>query len=146
MQKNKDYISIPSMTGADGGASVTFLDATFQKVNETKKRFPDPDFGAWLIEQIYNGKKVLAERRGVFRKRLFCPDCGTELESEPQEPKRIDCELKYKDFKPFVLQITLPAAQCPQCRKVSGMDRDGSLNNHLNEAIIAAFRSENIEP
>ncbi len=146
IRKNRTYVSIPFMTGSDGDASVTFINATFQKVNESKKRYPDPDFGAWIFEQIYVTKKILAERRGAFKKKSFCPSCSTELFPELREPKQIEYELKYKDFDPFVIQITIPSVICPLCGRICGIDLDGSLNNHLNEAIIAAFRSENIKP
>jgi hypothetical protein len=145
-RKNRTCVSIPLMTGSDGDMSVAFLNATFQKINETKKRYPDPDFGVWLIEQIYNVKKIMAKRRGVFRKKSFCSSCGNELNPELRLPKQIDYELKYKDFDSFVLQIIIPSVTCPQCNKVSGIDLDGSLAYHLNEAIIAAFESENIKP
>lgn len=145
-RKNRVYVSIPTMTGADGDAKVRFINATFQKVSESKKRFPDPDFGAWLIEQVYSEKKMMAERRGAFKKKLYCPSCDGELSPEIREPKQIEYELQYHDFDPFVLQITVPSVTCPQCGKVCGMDLDGSLSNHLGDAIIAAFNSENIKP
>lgn len=134
------------MTGADGDASVMFVNATFQEVNETVKQYPDPDFGAWLFDEIYAKKRILAERRGILKKKLFCPSCSNELNPDLQAQKQIEYKLKYKDFNPFVVQITIPSVACPQCNKISGIDWDGSLNNHLNEAMIAAFKSENIKP
>ena len=134
------------MTGTYGDTTVTFINATFQKVNETKKRYPDPDFGFWLIEEIYKNKKILADRQGTFKKKLFCSSCGAELNSDLREPKRIEYELKYMDFDPFIIQVKIPSVECPLCRRICGIDLDGSLNNQLNEAIIAAFNSENIKP
>ncbi len=144
--KDKEYISIPFITGTDGNATVTFIDVTFQKVNDTFNRYPDPEFGAWLIEQIFAKKKILAEKWGFFEKKLFCSSCRTELNPELQTPKRIDCELKYKDFDPFIAYITIPSVICPQCNRICGIDLDGSLSDHINEAIIAAFKSKNINP
>ncbi|WKZ50310.1 MAG: hypothetical protein QY329_12690 [Anaerolineales bacterium] len=145
MKKDMNYVVIPSMTGTDRDASITFINAVFQE-NENVKRYPDPDFGAWLFEEVYNRKKILAERRGVFRKKISCASCGTELNPELKTPMKIEYELKFKDFNPFVLQITVPSVVCPQCDKISGVDLDGSLNDQLNEAMIAAFKSENIKP
>ncbi len=144
--KDKVYFVIPTMIGMANGVSVSFVNATFQNVNESINRYPDPDFGAWLFNEMYSKKRILAERRGVFKKRLFCPSCGTELNPLLQEPMQIEHELKYKNFDPFVIQIIMPSVICPQCNKITGVDLDGSLNNHLNEAIIAAFESENIKP
>jgi hypothetical protein len=144
--QEKSYISISSLSGADRNASITFVNATFRRESESVKRYPDPDFGAWLFEEIYYKKKVLAERRGVFKKKLFCSSCGAELNPELKTPMKIEYELRFKDFNPFIVQITIPSIVCPQCEKISGIDLDGSLNDQLNEAIIAAFASENIKP
>jgi hypothetical protein len=110
------------------------------------KRYPDPDFGAWLIEEIYNKKKIFAERRGLFKKRLLCSSCSTELSRDSQVPKQIEYELKYKNFTPFTVRISIPSVECPQCKKICGVDATGALGYHLNEAIIHAFKSENIKP
>ncbi|MFZ5921836.1 MAG: hypothetical protein ACOYY3_12355 [Chloroflexota bacterium] len=144
--EEKEFVSIPVLSGVNGNASVTFVNATFQKVDEVSRRYPDPDFGAWLFEEIYTKRGTLAERRGVLKKKFLCSSCGTVLNPEMQMPKRIEYELKYKNFDSFTMQITIPSVICPQCNKISGIDLDGSLNNHLNEAIIVAFKSENIKP
>jgi heme/copper-type cytochrome/quinol oxidase subunit 4 len=145
-RKNRAYVSLPLLTGSDGDASVAFHNATFQKVNESGKRFPDPDFGAWLIKQIYQTNKILAESTGVLKRKFFCPSCGTELSPEGREQEQKEFELRYKDFAPFIMQITIPSVMCPQCSRICGIDLDGSLNYHLNEAILHAFGSENILP
>lgn len=140
------YVLIPLMSGTHGYASASFINATFQEVSDSKKRYPDPDFGAWLIEQIYRVKRTLAERRGIFRKKFFCSSCETELNPDFRSPKQIEHKLQYKDLEPFGLQITIPSVTCPQCNQICGIDLDGSLNSDINEAIIAAFKSENINP
>ena len=144
--KDKEYVTIPFMVGTDEDASVTFINTTFLKVNQTDNRYPDLDFGAWIIEQIYEKKKILATSRGIFKKILFCSSCHTKLDSELQALKQIECELKYKDFDPFFIHITIPSVICPQCNKICGIDLDGSLIDHINEATIAAFKSKNISP
>lgn len=134
------------MTGTDEDASVTFINATFQKTSRPVKRYPAPDFGIWLIEQIYNENKVMAEKTGVLKNRLLCSSCGTELNHNDQLLRKIEYELKYNDFDPFTMQIAIPSIVCPQCSKICGVDLNGSLSYHLNEAIIRAFKSEKIKP
>jgi len=143
---DKTYVTIPFMTGTDGAASVEFINVTFQEKNDFTKRYPDPDFGAWLIEEIYNLRKIFAVKRGFFRKRFLCPSCSTELSSDSQVRMQIVFELKYKNFTPFTMRITIPSIECPRCKKICGIDAIGSLGYHLNEAIIHAFKSENIKP
>jgi hypothetical protein len=144
--EDKTYVSIPYIAGTDGDAAVAFINATFREVNDLKKRYPDPDFGAWLMNEIYFKNKILTERRGFFKKRLLCPACNTELSIQSQASKQMEYELKYKNFTPFIIQITIPSVECSQCKKICGIDPDGSLSYHLNEAIIHAFKSENIKP
>jgi len=143
--KNLDYTIIPFMRGTDGDASVVFVNTTFQVVNETEKRYPDPDFGAWLIDEIYNKKKIFAERKGLFKKRFFCAACGTEINLEKLSPKQIEYEIKYKHFNSFRLQISIPSVICPRCTRICGIDLDGSLTFHLNESILHAFKSNSIK-
>ena len=54
------------MTGAAGDATITFINATFQVKNKSEKRYPAPDFGAWLVEQISNVNKLLAESSRIL--------------------------------------------------------------------------------
>ena len=144
--KDKTYVSIPLMAGTDGDIAVEFINATFLVGNGQIKRYPDPDFGAWLMEEIYNKRKIFAEKRGFLKKKLLCSSCSTELDSFSRLPKQIEYEFKYKDLTPFIMRITIPSVECPHCKKMCGVDIDGSPGYHLNEAIIHAFESENIKP
>jgi hypothetical protein len=65
---------------------------------------------------------------------------------ESQTPRQIAYELQYKNFDPFTVKITLPTVECSQCKRVCGIDPNGSMNNHLGEAMVNAFRSQNIKP
>lgn len=141
----KTFISIPHIVGADDNVLVEFINATFQQKNTVTKKYPDPDFGAWLIEEIYNQRKIFAEKRGFKKKILLCPFCNTELNNDSPIPRMIENDFKYKDFSPFAMRITLPAIECPRCKKVCVADSSGLLSYHLNEAIIRAFKSENIK-
>ncbi len=144
--KEKSFVSVPFMTGKHGEASVVLMNVTFVLENDLTKRYCDPDFGAWLLEEIYNRKRLFAVKKGFFKKSWWCPSCRTEICADTQAPHRIEYELKYKDFAPFSIQITIPSVECPECKKICGVDQNGSLGYHLNEAIIQAFKSENIKP
>jgi hypothetical protein len=80
------------MTGTYADASIVFMNAIFLLENESKKRYPDPNFGPWLIEEIYDNKKLLALKKGVFNKKLFSPECNTELNLGFQSLKQIEFE------------------------------------------------------
>lgn len=98
------------------------------------------------MDQIYNKKQILAKIKGLFKKRLLCSSCQTELDINPQEQRQIELDLQYKEFSPFKILITISSVICPQCNKICGVDLDGNKSYRLNEAVIAAFESENITP
>jgi len=144
--KNKKYVTVPLMTGTDGDASVRFVNTTFQERDDSAKYFADPDFGAWLLEKIYNENRLLANKKGLFKKKWCCSSCNTELNINSIKLQQIENELQYKNLPVFIIQITIPAIECSNCKKVCGIDIKGSLQYHLNEAIMHAFSSQNIKP
>jgi hypothetical protein len=142
----KKFVVIPSMTGTDGEVSVTLSNATFQEKNDSTKTYAHPEFGPWLIEQIYREQKILAVKKGLFKKIYVCPNCSSELNPDLRKSMEISFDLKHLDFSQFNVKITIPSVECPQCKKVCGIDIKGSLDNHLAEALIHAFQSKNIVP
>jgi hypothetical protein len=144
--KEKTYVVIPFMAGTDDDTAIVFINATFQIKDDLVKRYPHPEFGPWLIEQIYDVQKILAEKKGLFKKKYICPSCATELNPDSRRPIESNYELAFLDFAPFTVKITIPAVECPQCKKICGIDLKDSLGCHLNDAIIHAFDSQNIKP
>ena len=143
----KAYVIVPIMTGTAGGATATFINATFQVKNKSEKRYPAPDFGSWLVEQISDVHKLLAEScRIFFKQKFYCPSCSTELDPNLRKPVETVYELKFHDFDPFTLKITFPSVECPECKKICGIDIKGPSGSTVYEAILNAFAAENIKP
>ena len=143
----KAYVIVPTMTGTADDATVTFINATFQVKNKSEKRYPAPDFGSWLVEQISDVNKLLAESyRLFFKKKFYCPSCSTELNPNLRKPVETVYELKFHDFDPFTLKITCPSVECPKCRKTCGISTKGPPGSKVYEAILNAFAAENIKP
>jgi hypothetical protein len=146
MKENKAYVSIPVMSGKDGEAAVVLLNTTVQINPDGTKRYPHPEFGTWLIDELYTVKKVIGVQPGLFNKHAFCPNCNTVLNPTSRTPKQLEYELQFGSFPPLKIQITMPCVECPKCQKICGVNVKGTLSNHLNEAIIHAFKSQEIEP
>jgi hypothetical protein len=144
MKNIRKFIVIPSVTGTDGEISVSLLNATFEDLDGAIRKFPEPEFGPWLIEQMYQGQRILATKKGILKKSYVCPDCSSELDPDTVKPAETSFELQYLDFAPFRMKISFPGVVCPQCQKLCGIDRKGSFDYHLAEALLHAFRSKNI--
>jgi|GEM_PF-3304194 hypothetical protein len=143
------YIVIPIMTGTYKDATVTILNSTFQVKNESAKSYPAPDFGSWLVEQIYDVNKFLADARGFyvfFKKKFYCPSCSTQLDPGLRKPVETVYELKFRGFDPFTIKIVFPSVGCPKCGKVCGIDMNGSPGYDVSAAILQAFETEHIKP
>jgi hypothetical protein len=145
----KTYIHIPLMRGISGEASVIITNATFLKASDSTKRYPDKDFGLWLVSQISQGVGYLAKSSGFYgfiKKKYYCPSCSTQLDPNLRAPMDTILNLKYRNFEPFTLKITSPAVTCPKCGKVSGIDVTSHPGSMIYGAINNAFSIENIKP
>jgi hypothetical protein len=134
------------MSGVESLSAITFIDATFSTKDGDVKNYPAPIFGEWLITQIYEIIKRFAIKKGLFRKKFLCSGCLEELNVEIVRPIETEHQLQLDKFPPFRIRINLPSVECPHCRKICGIDLDGSASFNLNEAIMHAFESENIRP
>lgn len=144
--KEKDYITIDCMEGKDGNISVVFCGAPFRLEKDGTKRYIDPNFGAWLLEEIYRKNNLFCIKKGLFHKEWFCPSCQTKLNSNNTIQNQVEYKLEYKEYPSFTIQITLPSVICPECKKINAIDINGTLEYRVNEVIIQAFKSKNILP
>jgi hypothetical protein len=145
----KKYVVIPLMTGISGETSVTITNATFQIGNGEIKRYPDRNFGVWLVEQIDRKIKFLAISIGFFgiiHQKYYCPECLTQLNMNLRKPMETIMNLQYREYEPFILKITYPSVKCPKCNKVSGIDINDYKGTTIYGAINNAFSKENIKP
>jgi hypothetical protein len=140
-----EYVVIPYLMGADGEASVEINNLTVRVDQQSRLRFINPEFGAWLLDQIYEKHKILAIRRGLLRKTWTCPECDAELLPESAKPMSIEVKLETSGFVALVVTIRLPSVECPNCRRICGMDKKGSLPYHVNEAIVRALEGGKIK-
>jgi transcription elongation factor Elf1 len=139
-------VIIPEISGNEGEVEVSFTNSAFKTRDDLSFKYPEPDFGSWLLEELYESHKIFAGIRGVFKKKPFCPNCNAELTSVPSIVEQEEFELKFREFPTFHIKITLPWAKCPLCGRKYCLDTNGLMKFNVNEAIIDAFRSKNIKP
>jgi transcription elongation factor Elf1 len=131
------------MYGESGNVSVVFTGATVSVDKKQTRHHPDAEYGPWLVEELENEQKIFA----IIRDSQFtCPVCNTPLPPYFAASQTIECEIRYRDFDPFGLRITIPAIRCSACDKVCAVEVNGNERFNLYEAMVRAFDSEKIRP
>ena len=144
--KESKFVVIPSMSGIDDEVSISLINATFQEKDDFVRKYPHPEFGPWLVEQISKRDKIFAIKKGLFKKVYVCPSCSSELNPDSRKPVEKVFELKYLDFSPFTVKLTVPSVECPQCKTICEIEIKNSLDYHIAEALIRSFETQNIKP
>lgn len=140
----KELVSIPFMSGTNNSISVFFYNATFIRINNSSLKYPDQDFGAWIIEEIYEKRKIFTESVGYFRKKQRCPQCKTEINFLGIKTHEVIIETGYKDLPPMTIKVLLPSVICLKCEIICGVETKGSSPYFLNEAILDLFETNKI--
>ncbi len=144
--KPQNWITVPQIIGKKDNVEITIVNISLRTTDGSTKHYPDSEFGAWLIEELLDRQKILATKKGIFNKRLLCSKCNTELNKELQTPMLIEYELKYNNMDPFIVKVSIPAVECPNCKKINGIDTNGVVYQNLLDAFVNAFESENVKP
>jgi hypothetical protein len=137
---------IPLISGIEEDVEVTLLNATFRIKDTTTYKFPGPEFGAWLISEIFDKQKIMAKAEGFFKKKYVCSSCRTELNPDAQNRGIFEFELKFEELKPFQMRITIPTVECGNCHKRNVVDIKGVYGYRIPEALLHALQSRNIKP
>ena len=146
---DKRFVVIPSMTGNSGNTKVTINNATFLFVSEEIRRYPDRDFGVWLVEQIGRNKKYFAKEVGLFgiiKSKYYCAECSSQLNPKQRTIMEATINFQYREYEPFTINIVYPSIKCPKCNKVNGIAINDRKGNSIYGAINNAFTKENITP
>lgn len=143
-----ELVILPLISGNEQDVEASLVNATFQVIDTSSYKFPHPEFGAWLINEIYANQKINAKKEGLFKKKYVCSSCQSELNPESQVRETLEFELKYPfiEFAPFQLRLTLPIVVCGNCKKKNVVDTKGVYDFRVAEALMHAFQSQNIKP
>jgi hypothetical protein len=143
-----ELVIIPILSGSDKDVEAVLVNATFQIKDATTHKYPHPDFGFWLVTEIFEKQKILAKAEGLFKKKFVCSSCHAELNPESQARGTLEFDLKYPfmEFAPFQLRLTLPIVVCENCGKKNVVDVKGVYNNRISEALLRVFEAGHIMP
>ena len=143
-----ELVVIPLISGIDQDVEATLVNATFRVKNDSEYKYPHPDFGFWLVTEIFRKQKIFATNKGFFKKHFICSYCQEALNQEIQAQGTLEFQLKYPfiEIEPFQLRLTLPTVVCNACGKRNVVDVRGVYNHRISEALLRAFESRKITP
>jgi hypothetical protein len=141
-----ELVVIPLLSGSEKDVETVLINAPFQIKDSSTYKYPHPDFGFWLVTEIFEKQKIMAKTAGFFKKKFVCSSCQTELDPEKQIREAIDLELKFKGLDPFQLKIIMPFVKCAHCQKKNVVDVKGVYGFRIPEALLHALQAGNIKP
>jgi len=134
-------ITVPRLAGKYKEVRITFLGVPLLK-NEGRPatRFPDENFGIFVLDEVFTRQSILSKRKGVLRKTHCCRKCDASLMGLRAHRRRFSLTMKYKQTPPFKVEIEMPAMTCPACATNNAVNDEGT-QHVVGLAIAKAFES-----
>ena len=114
------------------------------------RRFAAPGFPAQLLDELLAGPPLVsagaAKEKGFLRKRLYCPECSTPLDTQGGRGRvASDRSVGIEGLSPFDVHVDLPSYRCASCGHEFVEPPDAMLSD-LMKASAQAFRAAHIAP
>ena len=135
--------------GEEGGLSLTVHGMPSLICEQGHKRFIHIEFAAQLMDLMVTPETFSsipgATKKGLFKKRYHCPNCGAELPESPTGHQKLEVVAEIKKADPFKVLIEVPVFRCNGCDKESirSVEETGKL---AFKALDHAYRSIDIHP
>jgi NMD protein affecting ribosome stability and mRNA decay len=135
--------------GEDSGIRVALEGLTTVECTNSHTRFPTPDYPLELIQALLKKAEIVtapfAVEKGLFRKRMYCPECAKELPGESTSTATTRTEVGLPDQQPVSVELAVPLYRCPGCsREVTLPEKN--MAKDIMQAVANAFRSADIPP
>lgn len=134
-------ITVPRLAGKYREVRISFLGVPLLR-NEgaPASRFPDENFGLYVLDEILTRQSILSKRKGVLRKTHCCRKCDASLMGLKAHRRRFALTMKYKQTAAFKVEIEMPAMTCPTCATNNAVNDEGT-QHVVGLAIAKAFES-----
>jgi ribosomal protein L34E len=140
-ESNATMITIPRLSGKYKQVRITFLGVpSLRTEGRASQRFPDENFGIYVLDELFTRQSILSKRRGVLRKTHHCRKCDASLMGLKAHRRRFALTMKYKQTAPFKVEIEMPAMTCPECATNNAVNDEGT-QHVVGLAIAKAFES-----
>lgn len=139
---------LEAMRGAEDGLALSIEGMPAYACVKGHKRFLTPDFPLRLVDSLAKADQPdlpVAQKKGLFKKRFFCPGCGGQLPDEAGTHATLERELALKDSAPFSATLSVPLYHCTGCG-VAAMRPGEERTSALMKAAAQAFQTAGIPP
>ncbi|HKA20858.1 MAG TPA: hypothetical protein VKN18_21435 [Blastocatellia bacterium] len=134
-------VTVPRLAGKYREVRITFLGVPLLgNEGRTAPRFPDENFGMYVLDEIFSRQSILSKRKGVLRKTHCCRKCDASLMGLKAHRRRFALTMTYKQTAPFKVEIEMPAMTCPACATNNAVNDEGT-QHVVGLAIAKAFES-----
>jgi|SRR5262249_54318352 len=134
-------VTVPRLAGKYKEVRITFLGVPLLSTEgRPASRFPDENFGMYVLDEIFTRQSILSKRKGVLRKTHCCRKCDASLMGLKAHRRRFALTIQYKQMAPFKAEIEMPAITCPECATNNAMNDEGT-QHVVGLAIAKAFES-----
>ena len=139
--------TLGSFRGEEGPVAVIVNGMPALVCDQNHKRFLHNEFVANLIDLIADPERVApqppAARRGFFRKRYHCSECGAELPWEPARKAERGLDASFKNAASFRVVVQVAVHKCAGCGREQVQSNDEVARSAL-KAVALAFRAEGL--
>jgi transposase len=142
-------LQLDHIEGEEGGIHVTVEGLPALNCVNGHRRFTTPEFPLELIQRLLDSEALEgitpAVRKGLFRKRLHCPECGAELSDVAESSIRNRASIEIPDGPAVTVALHVPLHRCSDCSMQASQPKSG-LDRNIMQAMANAFRSADITP
>ena len=107
-------------------------------------RYPYGDFGADLIESVFNGLPFMERSGPPWARRDRCRKCGAEVPTETSVTE-FTLPMRLDSIPEFDVTFTMPARTCSACG-AKQISHDRTLEFHVSESLVQAFDAGHVRP
>ena len=137
------------MSGEDEGVRVAIDGMPAMQCGGGHRRFVAPEFAVEMMDNLLDDNALMradaAIQKGLLRKRMCCPGCGTELAAVPADTVAARRLLDFPGLESFAVVIEIPKFHCGKCgRKCIAPVK--TVVDRLMTAAANAFRAAQVTP
>jgi hypothetical protein len=137
----QELSTVRSLAGRQSKVEVIFrnLPTLFCGLEGHPRRFPDPDFGAYLIDAVFWRDEVPLGQPDFGRVKVKCYACGKAIHKEPVRQSEVAGLLTIGDLPEFGIRIRGPVVDCPLCGSEQ-LWATREVGTNVSDAMMDAFK------
>lgn len=141
-KKPVEQTVLPLVSGEESSYRVSVKNLPMMQCPGGHRRLLYPDFAMRIMDSVAAAIPV-GKRRGLFRKRVTCGQCASDISSDQIQQKEYETSLGLPEMSEAATAVlSAPVLRCPRC----GTEQVAGENElmHVFKALARAFKSAEI--